>query len=437
MRISVFGIGYVGAVTSACLARDGHQVVAVDTNASKVDLINRQLSPIVEPGLDELIREAGGRGRLVATTSVAEAIACTDLSFICVGTPSLMNGNLDVGFVTRVCEDIGAELRTKKDFHSVIVRSTLLPGTMEGTVIPVLERSSKRRAHRDFGVAFYPEFLRESTAIADYDEPSVIVFAAKDEGTIDRVRKINRLIKAPEVVTDYATAEAVKYANNAWHAVKIVFANEIGRVSKALNIDGHEVMRVLCLDQKLNLSAAYLRPGFAFGGSCLPKDLRALQYRARSLDVAVPLLEATARSNALQVDRALEMVLAHGRRRVGMLGLSFKARTDDLRESPLVEMAERLYGKGFDLRIFDPNVQYSALMGANLHFVRARLPHLSALMVERPEAVVAHADTLVIGTDESQYRDLVQRPRDGQRVIDLVRIDRSLRSNGDYEGICW
>ncbi|WP_439816429.1 nucleotide sugar dehydrogenase [Zavarzinia sp. CC-PAN008] len=437
MKLSVFGIGYVGAVTSACLARDGYPVIAVDPNADKVAMIEKGLAPIVEPGLDELIQDAVQAGRLAATDDAAFAIANSDLSFICVGTPSLLNGNLDLSYVARVCEEIGTALAAKDDFHSIVVRSTMLPGSMDATVIKLLEHYSGKKAGKGFGIAIYPEFLRESTAIKDYDFPAVVVIGRLDDITLERIRVLNSRIEAPEFVTDYATAEAIKYTNNAWHAVKIVFANEVGNVCKALNLDGHEVMRALCMDNKLNISSAYMKPGFAYGGSCLPKDLRALRYKARQLDVALPMLEAAAESNERQIARAFDMIAAQGKRRVGMLGLSFKAGTDDLRESPLLEVAERLHGKGYDLRIYDPNVHYSSLKGANLQFVRSHLPHLSSLMVPTPEIVVDHAETLVIGNGDPRFSTALEGMRPEQQVIDLVRVGALGRSAQNYHGICW
>ncbi|WP_439816098.1 nucleotide sugar dehydrogenase [Zavarzinia sp. CC-PAN008] len=437
MKVSVFGIGYVGAVTAACLVRDGHAVIAVDPNEDKVRTIREGRAPIVEPGLERLIADGVTSGLLRATSSAAEAIAETELSFICVGTPSLHSGNLDLGFVARVCEQIGAEIAKKEDFHSIVVRSTMLPGSMDQTVIALLERFSGRKAGEGFGIAIYPEFLREGSAIADYDAPSVIVIGRLDAQTLERVRALNSRLAAPEYVTDYATAEAIKYANNAWHAVKVSFANEIGNISGELGIDGHAVMTALCMDTKLNLSPVYLRPGFAYGGSCLPKDLRALRYKAKALDLAVPLLEAAAASNDLQIDRAMRMITSQGRRRVGMLGLSFKAGTDDLRESPLLELAERLHGKGYDLRIFDPNVRYAFLQGANLQYVRSHLPHLSALMVDRAEDILSHAETVVIGNRDPRFAPAIDGLRPDQTVVDLVRHDPARRSGGNYQGICW
>lgn len=437
MHVSVFGIGYVGAVTAGCLTAQGHHVVAVDMNPSKVEMINRGLAPIVEPGLDQLIKDGVEARRLQATTDARMAIANSVLSIICVGTPSLPNGNLDLSHVAAVCEEIGRALKEKDKFHSIVLRSTMLPGSMRETVIPVLERVSGKRAGKDFGIAIYPEFLRESTAIKDYLNPAAIIIGVMDDETLARLREMNIALQAPELVVDLSAAEAIKYANNCWHAVKITFANEIGNICRQLGIDGHQVMNALCADTRLNISPAYLKPGMAFGGSCLPKDLRALRYRAKSVDVKTPLLDATSDSNALQIDRAFQMIAAGGKKRVGMLGLSFKSGTDDLRESPLVEVAERLYGKGYDLRIYDRNVRYAALTGSNLHYVRSHLPHLSALIVDDIGKVWDHAEIIVVGNADPEFKDAANRAKPEQQVVDFVRIEPTLRSAQNYQGLCW
>jgi GDP-mannose 6-dehydrogenase len=436
MQISVFGIGYVGAVSSACLANDGHHVIAVDPNPQKVGPLNEGISPIVEPGLDELIQGGIRSRRLVATSDVREAVNSTDLSFVCVGTPSRSNGSLDTSYVTAAAEQIGAAIREKNSFHSVVMRSTILPGTMESIVLPALERASGRQAGVGFGVAYYPEFLRESTAISDYYDPGAIIFGRHDQATVDRLLDIHKIFKVEPRVVSIRTAEAVKYTNNAWHALKISFANEIGNICKEAGIDGHAVMDVLCADNRLNISKAYLKPGFAFGGSCLPKDLRALRFAARKLDVPTPILDATMDANEEQLRRAYSMVAATGKRRVGIIGLSFKPETDDLRESPLVELAERLYGRGYDIRIYDPNIQVSKLTGANLQFVKAHLPHLTSLLTADVNEVVDHAEVFVLGNREEAKR-LLNIVQDDRPLIDLVRIDQARCSGDFYQGICW
>jgi GDP-mannose 6-dehydrogenase len=436
MQISVFGIGYVGAVSSACLANDGHHVIAVDPNPQKVGPLNEGISPIVEPGLEELIQNGISSRRLMATSDVREAVNGTDLSFVCVGTPSRPNGSLDTAYVSAAAEQIGAAIREKNSFHSVVMRSTILPGTMESIVLPALERASGRQAGVGFGVAYYPEFLRESTAISDYYDPGAIIFGRHDQATIDRLLEIHKIFKVEPRVVSIRTAEAVKYTNNAWHALKISFANEIGNICKEAGIDGHAVMDVLCADNRLNISKAYLKPGFAFGGSCLPKDLRALRFAARKLDVPTPILDATMDANEEQLRRAYSMVAATGKRRVGIIGLSFKPETDDLRESPLVELAERLYGRGYDIRIYDPNIQVSKLTGANLQFVKAHLPHLTSLLTADVNEVVDHAEVFVLGNRDEAKR-LLSVVQDDRPLIDLVRIDQARCSGDFYQGICW
>lgn len=439
MRASVFGIGYVGAVSAGCLAKDGNEVIAVDPNEAKVAALNAGQSPIVEPGLDAIIEEQVANGRLRAVQDPAFAIENTDLTYVCVGTPSRFNGSLDTGYMLRAAEEIGQALKNKTAFHVVVVRSTVLPGTMEEVVIPALARTSGKTPGVDFGVAYYPEFLRESTAIRDYYDPGAIVFGAMDEDdlSIERLRALNSHLPVTPTVVSIKTAEAVKYANNCWHALKISFSNEMGNICKAAGIDSHVVMDILCADTRLNISRAYMKPGFAFGGSCLPKDLRAIRFRARELDVPTPVLDAALLANEYQLRRAYEMVASLGAKRVGLVGLSFKADTDDLRESPLVELAERLHGKGYDLRIYDPTVSYGALMGANLHYVRSHIPHLSTLLADDIESVCAHAEILVIGNKDAAAKRALELVQGRKPVVDLVRIEPASRRDGLYDGICW
>jgi GDP-mannose 6-dehydrogenase len=439
MRASVFGIGYVGAVSAGCLAKDGNEVIAVDPNQEKVAALNAGQSPIVEPGLDAIIEEQTRIGRLRAVADAAVAIQNSEISYVCVGTPSRFNGSLDTGYMLRAAEDIGLALKDKADFHVVVVRSTVLPGTMEDIVIPALARTSGKTAGVDFGVAYYPEFLRESTAIRDYYDPGAIVFGAMedDDVSIARLSALNAHLPIRPTVVPIRTAEAVKYANNCWHALKISFSNEMGNICKAAGIDSHVVMDILCSDTRLNISRAYMKPGFAFGGSCLPKDLRALRFRARELDVPTPVLDAALIANENQLRRAFDMVASLGVRRVGLVGLSFKADTDDLRESPLVELAERLHGKGYDLRIYDPTVSYGALMGANLHYVRSHIPHLSTLLAEDIETVCAHAEILVIGNKDAAAKRAIELVQGQKPIVDLVRVETASRRDELYDGICW
>jgi GDP-mannose 6-dehydrogenase len=433
MRISVFGLGYVGAVSAACLAADGHMVVGVDNNPVKVDLLNQGRAPVIENGLGELIEEGVRAGRLRATTDCDGAVAGTDLGFICVGTPSKANGSLDLTYLRRVADDIGQAVRRQRSPMVVVVRSTVLPGTTRQVLLPDLERA----AGRPVAVGVHPEFLREGTAIGDYYEPPKVVVGALADEVRDLVTPVAARPGAPLVQTDLELAEMVKYADNAWHALKVTFANEIGSLAKAQGLDGHSVMDILCADTKLNLSPVYLRPGFAFGGSCLPKDVRALRYQGRSLDLDLPVLNAILPSNAQQLDRAFQMVADAGARQVGVLGLAFKAGTDDLRESPMVEVVERLIGKGYDVCIYDANVNLAKLVGANKSYILDQIPHISDLMVASVDEVLERASTLVIGNRDPAFRAVAERPRPGQRIVDLVRIVERRSDGNGYDGICW
>lgn len=437
-RVSVFGLGYVGCVTAACLADRGHRVIGVDVAQSKVDLINAGESTIVEEGIAALVRGVRDAGRLSATVSSMEAVAGSDVSLICVGTPSQENGNLDLAYVERVCEEIGRAMAAKSTRHTVVVRSTVFPGTTDRLVRPALARSSGLVAGRDFGLAMNPEFLREGSSIRDFNAPPFTVIGTEDDATGRTVAALYAGIDAPLHIVETGVAEMLKYACNAYHGLKVGFANEIGNVCKALGIDSHEVMRLFVQDTKLNVSKAYLMPGFAFGGSCLPKDLRAITYRAQQLDVRTPILSATLESNEAQVTRAFNMVMAAGHRRVGILGLAFKEGTDDLRESPMVALVERLMGKGLDIAIYDREVSEANLIGSNREFIEREIPHIWTLFRRSLGEVIAHGETLVIGNGSAEFRVIEDRLRPQQRVIDLVRAFGTRRSDGQaYEGICW
>lgn len=437
MKISVFGLGYVGAVSAGCLAAEGHQVMGVDPVPTKVEMINRGESPIIEAEIGEIINLAVRAGRLSATDNPEMAIEQTDLSFVCVGTPSLPNGNLDLRYIRRICEQIGQALRTKSSHHTVVIRSTVLPGTMRNIVIPILEESSGKKAGIDFGVCNNPEFLREGTAVWDFRNPPKTVIGEFDPSSADLLVSLYCDLEAPLIRTRIESAEMIKYVDNSWHALKIGFANEIGSICKSLNIDGHEVMKIFCQDRKLNISSAYLTPGFAFGGSCLPKDLRALSYQAKLQDLQLPILGAILPSNELQIARGLEMIMRSGHTRVGVLGFSFKAGTDDLRESPVIEVIERLVGKGYDLRIYDKNVKLASLVGANRDYILNHIPHIARLMVPDSDAVLEHAQTIVIGNKDPELSDVANRLKEGQRVVDFVRIIDGRSTDGKYDGICW
>jgi GDP-mannose 6-dehydrogenase len=435
MKVSVFGLGYVGCVSAACLARNGHEVVGVDVNAAKVETVRRGQSPIIEPGLPELVSEVVGSGRLTATTDGAAAIAATDVTLICVGTPGHASGQLDTQFLERVATQIGAALRGKSSSHLLLVRSTVLPGTVDGVIVPLLEEATGRKQGDGWVICANPEFLREGTSIADFFDPPFTVVGGADEGAQRLLGELYAGVSGPFYHVETRAAEMVKYACNAFHGLKVSFANEVGNICKALGIDSHRVMEVFCADTKLNISPAYLKPGFAFGGSCLPKDLRALVHRARHLDVEVPVLAATLSSNRLQVERAIDMVLTAGNRRIGVLGLSFKDDTDDLRESPMVSVVEALIGKGMEVSIYDRNVSQSGLIGANRAYLESTIPHIWSLMRGSVDEVVSSADTIVVGSRSSEIRELSQT--NGQMVVDLVRVFDGRRSEDGYQGICW
>ena len=437
MRISIFGLGYVGTVSAGCLAYDGHEVVGVDPVCAKVDLINRGQSPIIETEIGEIVEAAAKSGRLRATTNSVEAIRDTELSFVCVGTPSQANGNLDLRYIRRICEQIGEALQNKTARHIVVIRSTILPGTMRNSVIPTLEEFSKKKAGVDFGVCNNPEFLREGSAVKDFRNPPKTVIGELDRASGDMLASLYEQLEAPLIRTNLECAEMVKYVDNSWHALKIGFANEIGNLCKSLSLDAHEIMRIFCQDHKLNLSSAYLLPGFAFGGSCLPKDLRALSYQAKMHDLQLPILTSILPSNEIQIARGLELIMEKGHTQVGILGFSFKAGTDDLRESPLIEVIERLIGKGYDLRIYDKNVNIASLVGANRDFILNHIPHISKLMVGSIDAVLNHAQTVVIGNKDPDFRTVPARLNEGQFLVDFVRVIEGASKNGNYEGICW
>lgn len=437
MKISIFGLGYVGTVSAGCLAADGHEVIGVDPVLTKVELIGSGKSPIVEKDIGEIIAATVESGNLRATHDFRAAVESTDLSFVCVGTPSQSNGNLDLRYIRRICEQIGEALRDKETRHTVIIRSTILPGTMHKIIVPILEESSGKKAGIDFGLCNNPEFLREGSAVKDFRSPPKTVIGEVDKASGDLVVGLYREIDAPLIRTDIETAEMIKYVDNCWHALKIGFANEIGNLCKTLGIDSHAVMNIFCQDRKLNISSAYLTPGFAFGGSCLPKDLRALSYQAKTMDMQLPILTSILPSNEIQIARGLQMIIEGGHTRVGVLGFSFKAGTDDLRESPMIEVIERLIGKGYDLRIYDKNVKIASLVGANRDFILNHIPHISRLMVSDSEAVLEHAQTVVIGNGDPEFREIPGRLRDGQKIVDFVRVVNERSRNGKYDGICW
>lgn len=438
MQISVFGLGYVGSVSAGCLAALGHTVTGVDISPLKVDLINRGRSPVIETGLESLICRAVAGGQLRATVSASEALPGADVALICVGTPSDDNGSLNYAYVDRVCGEIGEVLARQAARPVVVIRSTVLPGSTETRFIPILERASGLQAGRDFSVVFNPEFLREGTAVDDFHHAPFTVIGHADERGAAVAASLYAGLAAPVLKAPYKVAEMVKYANNAFHALKVTFANEIGSLCKAQGIDSHSVMDIFCRDDKLNLSAYYLKPGFAFGGSCLPKDLRALLYHGHHLDLELPVLEAILPSNERQVRRAFELIRQTGRKRVGALGFSFKAGTDDLRESPMVTLIEMLIGKGYQVGVYDQNVSLARLHGANRAYIEREIPHIASLMRPSADEVIAASDVVVVGNKASEVPEALSRLRPDQVVIDLVRIGIEARAlDGQYQGIAW
>jgi GDP-mannose 6-dehydrogenase len=441
MKIAVFGLGYVGCVTAACFARDGHAVIGVDVNPEKVQSMRRGESPIVEPGLSQLIEVTVASGTLQVTCDAAAAIQQADLALICVGTPSQPDGSLETAHVARVCHDIGQALQTRDAYITIVIRSTLLPGTALTCLLPLLEQASGKKAGADFGFCVNPEFLREGSAIQDFDHPPYTVIGQLDERSGQRVAELYTKIDAPLYHLPLDAAAMLKYASNAFHALKVVFANEIGNLCQAYDVDSHTVMDLFVQDTKLNISSAYLKPGFAFGGSCLGKDLRALLHAARQSNVRLPVLEAVLPSNQLQVEKALSLLLPRGRHAVGILGLSFKPHTDDLRESPAVELAERLLGKGFDLRIYDREVSLSRLHGSNRHYIDQAIPHISSLMQPTIEETIEPSQSVVIAKrlSEKEAVTLFKFLRPEQHLIDLVRLNgrTAAACQSPYYGICW
>jgi GDP-mannose 6-dehydrogenase len=438
MRVSVFGLGYVGSVSAASFAADGHEVIGVDVNPDKVAAVNEGRSPIVEPGLDDLLREGVASKRLRATTSTADAVHGSDISLLCVGTPSRRNGSLDLSYLVRVCEQIGDVIRHKQEYHVVVVRSTVLPGTTHGQVIPALEARSGKKYGDGFGVSVNPEFLREGSALKDFRHPPLTLVGHNHAADAAPTKALYEQVDAPLYSTNIRVAEMMKYTSNAWHAVKVVFANEIGNLCKRVGVDSHDVMDIFCRDEKLNLSPYYLKPGFAFGGSCLPKDVRALQYRAKEVDLEMPLIHSVLESNRLQVQHAVDRIVETGLKRVGLMGFSFKAGTDDLRESPMVILAEALLGKGYQLCIYDRNVSLARLVGANRQYINEQIPHLSQHLCESLDELIDQSEVIVVGNASAEFSEAITRCRPEQIVIDLVRIPHdSSRVRARYDGICW
>ncbi|MBV9341719.1 MAG: UDP-glucose/GDP-mannose dehydrogenase family protein [Acidobacteria bacterium] len=437
--ISIFGLGYVGSVSAACFASMGNRVIGVDVNPGKVEMLQSGSSPIVEARMNELVSEASRSCRLHATSDATAAVLQSDISFICVGTPSLRNGKLDLTHVEKVGREIGAALKKKNTHHLVVLRSTVLPGTTESLLLPVLEAESGKRAGTDFSLCFNPEFMREGSAVADFLEPPYTILGSRDPKQLKPLRELYGKTSGRVFETTISVAEMVKYLSNAFHAVKVAFANEVGTLAKHLGVDTEAVTEIFLSDTRLNISPAYLSPGFAFGGSCLPKDLRAVTYRAKELDLRLPLLESLLPSNREHVDRALEAVLRTGKRKIAQLGLSFKAGTDDLRESPQVELVKRLLGEGCEVRVWDEDVRLGRLAGSNRQYIEEVIPHIGALLTTDLKEALANAEVVIVGTRALDSRELAEQLRPGQMVIDLVNLARSRRptTEASYEGVCW
>lgn len=427
----------MGCVSAACLADLGNTVVGVEVSSAKTDIINSGRSPIVEPGVEVLLAKYVAAGTLKASTHAKQAVIDTEISLICVGTPGQANGSLDLGYIRSVCQEIGAALAEKTHFHIVVIRSTLLPGSIYGTVIPVLEEASGKKNGIEFSVAINPEFLREGTAVLDFHNPPFTLIGSDDQRASDALEKVYERIPAAVYKTGVREAEMVKYACNSFHAVKVTFANEIGQICKALSIDSHQVMEIFCKDDKLNLSPYYLRPGFAFGGSCLPKDVRALSYKAKTLDLNVPMLMSLIESNDEQIEYVFRRIANTNCKRVSLLGLSFKPGTDDLRESPMVTLAERLIGKGFDLKIFDREVEVARLFGANRAYIENEIPHVSKLMSSSLEECVGHAEVVIIAKKDESYSSALDTHGAGKVILDLARLNNSSSKQDTYQGLYW
>ena len=437
MRLSLFGLGYVGAVSVACFAKNGHTVIGVDPNADKLELIRLGRSPIIEPQLGELLDAGVRAGRIQTTSSACEAVLDSEVSFVCVGTPSAADGAADLSYIEKVCREIGAALKEKSSYHVIVIRSTLKAGTTESLVIPTLEEASGKKHGEGFGVVFNPEFLREATSVIDFYDPPKTVIGGSDERALDLVAGLYSELPAALLRTSYKVAEMVKVVDNVFHALKVSFANEIGNIAHAVDVDSHEVMDIFCQDYKLNLSPYYLKPGFAFGGSCLPKDLRALNHLGQSHGITTPILANIFASNETQIQLAFTRIMALGLKRIGVLGISFKAGTDDLRESPLIELLERLLEGGCDLRIYDQQVNLAKLIGSNKAYIDERIPRLSGLMVAQPEDLLRHAELVIVGNKDSGYLPLLEALSPEQHVFDLVRLARQVQTPAHYEGLSW
>ncbi len=439
LSVSIFGLGYVGSVSAACFASMGHKVIGVDVSHAKVEMLDSGRTPIIEARMSELVADAKKRGLLRATTDATEAVLNSDVSFVCVGTPSLKNGKLDLGHIESVAREIGTAIRQKKAPHVFVLRSTVLPGTTETVVLPILERESGKKCGQDFTVCYNPEFMREGSAVADFLNPPYTILGASDTNHLAPLRELYKDVPATLYETTIPVAEMVKYFSNCYHALKVGFANEMGTMCKHLGVDAQAVTKIFTSDTKLNISSAYLSPGFAFGGSCLPKDLRAITYKAKELDLKLPVLESLMPSNAEHVDRAVDMVMSTGKKKIAQLGLSFKAGTDDLRESPQVQLIKRLMGEGLEVRVWDEDVSLGRLAGANRQYIEEVIPHIGSVLSADLEAVLRYSEVVILGNKSASKERLAKYLRPDQIVIDLVHLDHAKRPDGakTYVGICW
>ena len=436
MQISIFGLGYVGCVSLGCLAKNGHNIIGVDPSETKVRQINSGLATIIEKDIDVLIQEGHLGGRIKATTNFEEAISKTELSIVAVGTPSGPNGHLNLNYIFQVAAHFGEALKVKDDFHIITIRSTVLPGTI-AKFAAMIEAGSGKKRNQDFAVVSNPEFLREGTAVYDYFHPPVTLIGTECAHAAEKVASLYRQLPAEVVIAETEVAEIMKYVNNSFHALKIGFANEVGNICSALEIDSHKVMDIFCMDKVLNISPYYFKPGFAYGGSCLPKDLKGLRTLAHDLYVNVPMIESIDKTNQLQIERAVDMIQQTGKKRIAFLGLSFKAGTDDLRNSPAVTVIELLLGKGYEIQIYDKNVHLSKLTGTNKEYIDKHIPHLSKLMVNHAEELIDGADVIVVNNREKEYVDLLLETESPATIIDMVRLPEVLRQRSNYCGINW
>jgi len=433
MKISIFGLGYVGCVGMGCLAKQGHTIVGVDVSDEKIKLINSGKPTIVEQDVDELIGTASQAGLIRATKDYVDAVISTDVSFMCVGTPSAKNGHLNLQHIFQTAENIGTALAQKEGFHVIVIRSTVFPGTNE-KVGKIIAETSKKIINKDFAIVSNPEFLREGSAVKDYLNPPLTVIGSECEQAISVMKEIYSFSSAPIEIVSIGVAEMIKYVNNSYHALKVVFANEVGSICKEIGVDSHEVMRIFCMDKQLNISPYYFRPGFAYGGSCLPKDLKGLRTLAHDLYLDTPVLNSIEESNTLLIENEIKKIEAIGKRKIGVLGLSFKAGTDDMRNSPIIQVIESLYGKGYDVRIFDKNVSLSRIIGKNKSVVEEHLPHISSMLKDHIEDVTDWAEVLIVTYKDSLFTGI--QPHEGQVLIDLVRI-KELENLPNYEGLWW